>query len=198
MNRKASVTRKTKETNISISIDLDGKGVSQIQTGNGMLDHLLDQISRHGLVDLTVSAVGDIQTGWHHTVEDIGITLGQAIRQAIGEGEGIRRVGSAMVPMDETLAQVVIDVGGRAYSVIEVALSQDIVGDLPGDLVRHFLEALSSEGRLTLHAQLLYGVNPHHKAEAVFKALGRALRLAVELDPRMGKTIPSTKGTISR
>jgi imidazoleglycerol-phosphate dehydratase len=195
--RKASISRETRETRVSVSLDLDGTGQYQVSTGNGTLDHLLAQLSRHGLLDLTIKAEGDLSTGWHHLVEDTAIALGRALREAVGEGRGIRRMGSAIVPMDEALALVAVDISGRGYAVLEVPWGQGRVDELPADLVRHFLETLALEGRITLHARLLSGVNAHHQAEALFKALARALRQAVELDPRAGGEIPSTKGTIT-
>ena len=162
-----------------------------------MLDHLLAQLSRHGLIDITLEAEGDLPTGWHHLMEDTAIAVGRALRDALGEGEGITRMGHAIVPLDETLAMVAVDLGGRGYAVIDPSLSQDQVESLPGDLVRHFLESFALEARIALHAKILSGVNPHHKAEALFKALAKALRQAVEVDPRAPGQVPSTKGTLS-
>ena len=195
-NRKATVTRDTAETQITVTVDLDGTGKSKISTGNGMLDHLLAQLSRHGLIDLEVKAKGDVQTGWHHTVEDTAITLGRALQEAVGDGAGIRRMGHALVPLDEALAQVAIDFSGRGHASIELGITEQSIGDLPGDLVRHFLQTLAVESRSTLHVRMLSGVNGHHMAEAAFKGLARALRDAVEKDPRAAKEVPSTKGTI--
>ncbi len=179
-----------------MTVDLDGTGKAQISTGNGVLDHLLSQLPRHGQIDLEITAKGDVQTGWHHTVEDTAITLGRALQEAVGDGAGIRRMGHALVPLDEALAQVAIDFGGRGYAAIDVDLSNKSIGDLPGDLVRHFLQTLAVEARATLHVRMLSGVNAHHMAEAAFKGLARALRDAVEKDPRAAKQVPSTKGTI--
>ena len=195
-NRKAKVTRETAETQVTVAVDLDGTGKSQISTGNGMLDHLLAQLSRHGQIDLEVKAKGDVQTGWHHTVEDTAITLGRALQEAVGDGAGIRRMGHALVPLDEALAQVAIDFSGRGHAAIELGITEQSIGDLPGDLVRHFLQTLAVESRSTLHVRMLSGVNGHHMAEAAFKGLAKALRDAVEKDPRAAKQVPSTKGTI--
>ena len=194
--RKTSIERRTGETQISLSLNLDGEGQYDILTGNGMLDHLLAQLSRHGLIDITLRADGDLSTGWHHLVEDTAITLGRAFREALGDGGGIHRMGHAFVPLDETLAMVAVDLSGRSYASLDISLSEEMVETLPGDLVRHFLESFATEARITLHARILSGLNSHHKAEALFKALAKALRYAVELDPRSVGQIPSTKGTI--
>ena len=195
-SRRATVERTTGETQIALSIDLDGSGRHDISSGNGMLDHLLAQLSRHGFIDITLRAEGDVATGWHHLVEDIAIVLGRAFREALGEGGGIRRMGHSFVPLDETLAMVAVDLSGRSYSSLDISLDQEMVESLPGDLVRHFLESFATEARITLHARILTGLNTHHKAEALFKALAKALRDAVERDPRSQGEIPSTKGTI--
>ena len=194
--RQASLQRRTAETDISLTLNLDGEGHYQIATGNGMLDHLIRQLSRHGLIDITLKASGDLETGWHHLVEDTAITLGRAFHQALGDGRGIRRMAHALVPLDETLAMVAVDLSGRGYASLELDLGEDMVETLPGDLVRHFLESFAVEARITLHAKVLWGQNSHHKTEAVFKALARSLRDAVELDPRIAGEVPSTKGTI--
>ena len=194
--RHGAVQRETGETTVQVHIDLDGAGRYEIRTGNGTLDHLLAQLSRHGLMDITIEAQGDLDTGWHHLVEDVAIALGRALHQAVGDGRGIVRMGHALVPLDETLAEVVVDLSGRGYAVVDTALTGDTVETLPGDLVRHVLESLALEARMTLHARVLYGVNAHHKAEALFKALARALRDAVQVDPRLGGEAPSTKGTL--
>ena len=197
-NRTGKYSRTTGETDVRVSIGLDGTGTSSIATGNGMLDHLLNQLSRHGLFDLEVQASGDSGlTGWHHTVEDTGIALGRALADAVGDGSGIRRMGHALVPLDEALARVVLDISGRGYAVVELGVSGVDIAGLPGDLVRHFLESFATEARITMHASVLAGVNAHHKAEATFKALAKALRDAVEVDSRAPKQVPSTKGTIS-
>ena len=195
-DRKASVQRETGETKVSVELDLDGSGQYKISTGQGFFDHLLAQLARHGLLDLTVEAQGDIQTGWHHTVEDVAIVLGRALREALGEGRGISRMGHALVPLDEVLAQVALDLSGRSHATIDLGLSGEMVEGLPSDLVRHALEAIAVEARVTLHVRVLSGANDHHRAEAAFKAVARALRDAVREDPRLGGDVPSTKGTL--
>ena len=195
--RVASLKRTTAETDVSVTLDLDGAGVYDVSTGNGFLDHMVSQVARHGLFDITLHAKGDLETGWHHLVEDVAIMLGRAFHQALGEPKGIRRMGHAIVPLDEALAMVVVDCSGRPYAVIETTLDGTMVETLPGDLVRHFLESFAIEGRINLHAKVLAGISPHHKAEALCKALARALRDAVELDPRAPGQVPSTKGTLS-
>ena len=196
MARRSSLERSTGETAVSLTVDLDGEGKYQVSTGNGMLDHLVAQLSRHGLIDITLDANGDLHTGWHHLVEDTGIALGRAFREALGDGRGIRRMGHAIVPLDETLATVAVDLSGRGYACIDDSLAGDMVETLPGDLVRHFLESFAVEARINLHAQTQNGSNGHHKAEAMFKALAKALRYACEPDPRAPGQVPSTKGTI--
>ena len=195
--RQAKLERSTKETSISLSLNIDGQGEYDVQTGNGMLDHLIAQLSRHGLIDITLHAQGDLETGWHHLVEDTGLTLGRAFREALGDGTGIRRMGHAYVPLDETLALVAVDLSGRPYSVVDLDLDKQMAETLPGDLVEHLLESFATEARINLHAKVLAGVNGHHKAEATFKALAKALRAAAEPDPRAPGAVPSTKGTIS-
>ena len=198
MASRVSVQRReTGETQVSIRLDLDGTGKYELDTGNGMFDHLLAQLSRHGLMDLTVNARGDIEVGWHHLVEDTGLVLGRAIREAVGDGAGIVRMAHAYVPLDEALARSVVDFSGRGYSVLELELGDSDLGGLSGDLVRHFLESLAREGGFNLHIQLLAGKNNHHKAEAVFKATARAMRAALTVDERLGSQVSSTKGTIS-
>ena len=195
--RKASVTRETRETKVSVQLVLEGTGQYSVDTGNGFFDHLLSQLSRHSLMDLTVTATGDAnQTGWHHTVEDVSIGVGRAINEAIGDGRGIVRMGHALVPFDETLAQVAVDLSGRAYAIVETAIYGELVESLPSDLIRHSLESIAMEGKFNLHARVLAGQNSHHKAEALFKAFARALKDAVSIDPRQGGEVPSTKGTI--
>ncbi|MEE8517842.1 MAG: imidazoleglycerol-phosphate dehydratase HisB [Dehalococcoidia bacterium] len=197
-NRTGSYSRKTGETEVTVTIGLDGTGAAQIDTGNGMLDHLLNQLCRHGLMDIQLKATGDSAlTGWHHTVEDCGIALGRAFADAIGDGAGIRRMGHALVPLDEALSRVALDISGRGYGAIDLGVSGTDIGDLPGDLVRHFLESFATEARVTLHVTVLEGVNAHHKVEASFKALAKAMRDAVDLEPRASTRVPSTKGTIS-
>ena len=195
--RRAVLTRQTDETRVTVEINLDGQGQYRIQTGDAMLDHLLAQLARHGLLDVAISARGDSLPDAHHLVEDVAITLGRALRQAIGEGRGIRRMGFAVAPLDETLAQVAVDAGGRGYAVVDTQLDGTRLGNLAGELIAHFMERVALEGGLTLHAKVVAGVDPHHKAEALFKALGRALRAAVEPDPRAAGEVPSTKGTVS-
>ena len=194
--RKGSVSRGTSETRVSVSVDLDGTGEYRIETGCGMFDHLLAQISRHGLIDLDVAAEGDSHVGWHHLVEDTAISLGRVLRDALGDARGITRTAHAFVPLDETLAFAAVDLGGRGYAVIDVDIGEADLGGLSGSLIGHFLESFAHEGKFNLHVRLLYGANNHHKAEAVFKALARALRAASERDPRRAGGIPSTKDVI--
>ena len=198
MNDRASkVQRYTKETQVDIELNLDGIGRSDINTPNGMLNHMLEQIARHGLIDLNVTAKGDVSPGWHHMIEDVGIVLGQAFREAVGEGRGIVRMSSVTLPLDETLVNVAMDIGGRPYSVVKAVFKDSVIGDMPSDLVRHFFEVFALEAKVNLHAKVLEGTNDHHKAEALFKALARAIRAAVAIDPRITGEVPSTKGTIS-
>jgi imidazoleglycerol-phosphate dehydratase len=194
--RTAKLSRETRETQISVELNLDGQGEYQVDTGNGMFDHLLAQLARHGLIDLNVTARGDVEVGWHHLVEDVGIVLGRALRQAVGDARGIARMGHAYVPLDEALALSVVDFGGRGYAVIDAELTDSDLGGLPADLIRHFLESLAREGAFNLHVRILTGVNNHHKAEAIFKSLARALRAALTHDERRAGEVPSTKGTI--
>ena len=194
--RQASLRRETAETAITLSVNLDGQGQYQVNTGNGFLDHMVSQIARHGLFDLTLEAQGDTHVGWHHLVEDVAILLGRAFHQALGEVRGIRRMGHAIVPLDETLAMVALDWSGRGYAVVETTLDDTMVETLSGDLVRHFLESFALEAKINLHVKVLAGSSPHHKAEALCKALARALRDAVEPDPRAPGQVPSTKGTL--
>ena len=195
--RTSRVERDTAETQISIELDIDGSGEYELDVENGMFMHLLAQLSRHGLIDLKVSAKGDTNIGLHHLVEDVGITLGRALSEAIGDGSGIRRAAHTYMPLDETLALTVVDFGGRGYAVIDADIGDSDMGGLSGDLVRHFLEWFAREGRFNLHVRILSGVNNHHKAEAVFKSLARSLRAALEYDPRGAGRAPSTKGTIT-
>ena len=194
--RVASLQRKTAETSVAVTVNLDGQGQYEVSTGNGFLDHMVSQLARHGLFDITLQAEGDTQTGWHHLVEDVAIMLGRAFHQALGEVRGIRRMGHAIVPLDEALALVAVDCSGRGYAKVETTLDDVMVETLPGNLIGHLLESLAIEGRMNLHAKVLAGVSPHHKAEALFKALARALRDAVEPDPRAAGQVPSTKGTL--
>ena len=195
--RIGTLERNTSETEISVTFNLDGKGDYDVDTGNGFLDHMINQLARHGLFDITLHAKGDTHTGWHHLVEDVGILLGRCFRQALGDAQGIRRMGHAIVPLDETLAMVVVDCSGRAYAEVETGLDNVMVETLSGDLIGHLLESFAIEGQINLHAKILAGVSPHHKAEALFRALARALRDAVEPAPRGGHQVPSTKGTIT-
>ena len=196
-SRIGTCSRETGETQIHVEVDLDGQGRYEINTGNGMLEHMLAQLSRHGLIDLKLAASGDTNVGWHHLVEDCGIALGRAFRMAVGDGRAITRMAHAYVPLDEALALVVVDFSGRGYSVIDAEIGDSDMGGLPGDLVRHFLESLAREGGFNLHVRLLAGTNNHHKAESIFKALARAIRAALTIDPRLDGAVPSTKGTVS-
>ena len=197
MSRTSETTRKTAETDISIKINLDGSGDYKIETGNGMFDHLLAQISRHGLIDLEISATGDTHVGWHHLVEDTAIVLGKCFREAVGEGRGIVRMGHTFVPLDEALVLTVIDYSGRGYSIIDSPLTESDLGGLPSDLIRHFMETFAREGGFNLHLTVMAGMNNHHIAEASFKSIARSLKAALSFDPRQGESISSTKGTIS-
>ena len=194
--RTASLERATGETAITVAVNLDGSGRYEIDTGNGFLDHMVSQIARHGLFDIRLQARGDTHVGWHHLVEDTAIMLGRAFGQALGEPRGIRRMGHAIVPLDETLVMVAIDWSGRPYAAVDTTLNDTMVETLSGDLVGHFLESFAIEARINLHARVLAGISPHHKAEALCKALARALRDAVEPDARAGGQVPSTKGTL--
>ena len=194
--RTASLQRETAETNIAVAVNLDGAGQYSVDTGNGFLDHMVSQIARHGLFDIDLKAQGDTHVGWHHLVEDTGIMLGRAFGQALGEPRGIRRMGHAIVPLDETLVMVAVDWSGRPYTQVDTTLNDTMVESLSGDLVAHFLESFAIEARINLHARVIAGVSPHHKAEALCKALARALRDAVEPDPRAAGQVPSTKGTL--
>ncbi len=195
--RTASVSRKTKETEISVSVDLDGKGISKIATGVGFFDHMLDQLSRHSLIDMTVEAKGDLHIDDHHTVEDTGIAIGQAIAKALGERRGIVRYASIDLAMDETLTKAALDVSGRPFLVWNVAFSSPKIGTFDTELVREFFQALAQHAGITLHVMNHYGANNHHIAETCFKAVARALRTAVEIDPRQVDAVPSTKGTLN-
>ena len=194
--RTASLQRATAETNISVTVNLDGQGHYDVNTGNGFLDHMVSQVARHGLFDIDLNAQGDTHVGWHHLVEDTAIMLGRAFGQALGEPRGIRRMGHAIVPLDETLVMVAVDWSGRPYASVDTTLDDTMVETLSGDLVAHFLESFAIEARINLHARVLAGVSPHHKAEALCKALARALRDAVEPDARAAGQVPSTKGTL--
>ncbi len=194
--RQASVTRKTKETDIAVSVDLDGAGKADIATGIGFFDHMLEQVARHGLIDLAVTAKGDLHIDQHHTVEDVGIALGQALRQALGEMRGITRYADVHLPMDEALTRCAIDISGRPFLVWKVTFSRGKVGDFDTELFREFFQALAQNAGITLHIETLYGRNNHHIAETCFKSLARALRAAVAIDPRQADRIPSTKGSL--
>ena len=191
--RISKISRKTEETDIQVELNIDGSGRFDIETGINIVDHFLSQLARHGLFDITISAAGDNQ---HHIVEDVAICLGKAFNKALGEKKEITRMGHAMVPMDEALVVVAVDIGGRAYSVIDVSFVRTSIDGLCADLVRHFLESFASEARINLHARVLTGVNDHHKAEALFKAMGRALDSATRVDDRVIGKIPSTKNII--
>ena len=195
--RTASVSRRTKETEISVTVDLDGKGVSKMSTGVGFFDHMLDQLSRHSLIDMTVEAKGDLHIDDHHTVEDTGIALGQAIAKALGERRGICRYASIDLAMDETLTRAALDVSGRPFLVWQVDFSAPKIGTFDTELVREFFQALAQNAGITLHVTNHYGANNHHIAETCFKAVARALRAACEHDPRQEGAIPSTKGTLN-
>ena len=194
--RTATVTRTTKETDIEITLNLDGSGEHEIATGLGFFDHMLRHVAVHGLFDLTVRAEGDLHIDPHHTVEDVALVLGQAFDQALGNRKGITRMGSAYVTMDETLGFVAVDLSGRPYAVVDVAWRAPSVGGIPVTLFEHAFESFAIKARANVHARVLYGRDDHHKAEALFKALGRALDAATQIDPRQGERIPSTKGTL--
>ncbi len=194
--RHGDITRNTLETQIRVKLDLDGTGTSQLNSGVGFFDHMLDQIARHGLIDLDITAKGDLHIDAHHTVEDIGITLGQALAQAVGDKKGLRRYGHAYVPLDEALSRVVVDLSGRPGLVFNVAFTRASIGEFDVDLIREFFQGLVNHAGISLHIDNLRGENAHHQAETVFKAFGRALRMATEIDPRATGSIPSTKGTL--
>ncbi len=195
-DRKASVDRDTLETQISVSLDLDGKGKSQFNTGVPFLEHMMDQIARHGMIDLDIKCKGDTHIDDHHSVEDIGITLGQAVAQAVGDKRGIFRYGHAYVPLDEALSRVVIDFSGRPGLVMNIPFTQKRIGNFDTELFWEFFQGFVNHAKVTLHIDCLRGHNAHHQAETVFKAFGRALRMALTVDERMGNTMPSTKGTL--
>jgi imidazoleglycerol-phosphate dehydratase len=195
--RSATIKRKTKETDISVTVDLDGTGKAEIQTGVGFFDHMLEQVARHSLIDVTVAAKGDLHIDQHHTVEDVGIALGQALRRALGESRGITRYADVHLPMDEVLTRCAIDVSGRPYLVWKVAFTRGKIGDFDTELFREFFRALAQNALVTLHIETLYGHNNHHIAETCFKALARALRAAVAIDPRQEGRVPSTKGSLA-
>ena len=194
--RTAEIDRNTLETQISVSVNLDGSGEREFQTGLPFLDHMLDQVARHGLLDITIKADGDLEIDAHHTVEDIGITLGQAVNEAIGDKKGIRRYGHAYVPLDEALSRVVIDFSGRPGLIYNVEFARQMVGDFDVDLFHEFFQGFVNHAKVTLHIDNLNGDNAHHQIETIFKAFGRALRMAAEPDPRMSDVTPSTKGSL--
>ena len=194
--RNAQLTRNTLETQISVSLNLDGNGKSSFKTGVPFLDHMMDQIARHGLMDIDIVAKGDLHIDAHHTVEDIGITLGQAFHQAVGDKKGLRRYGHAYVPLDEALSRVVLDISGRPGLVFNVDFTRATIGEFDVDLFHEFFQGFVNHALVTLHIDCLAGNNAHHQAETIFKAFGRALRMAVELDPRMAGMMPSTKGSL--
>ncbi len=191
--RSGRISRTTAETSIELTLTIDGSGAADISTGVGILDHFLTLFARHGLFDLTLRAQGDLHVDAHHTVEDVGICLGQALKAALGEGRGLRRTASRMVPMDEALATVAVDLGGRSYCVVTGAWAAPTVGGIECDLIRHLFDSLAREARMNLHVLLHYGSNTHHQAEAAFKAFARALDDATQRDPRLGERLPSTK-----
>jgi imidazoleglycerol-phosphate dehydratase len=194
--RQAKLNRQTLETQIVASINLDGTGQSRLNTGVPFFDHMLDQIARHGLMDIDVDAKGDLHIDAHHTVEDVGITLGQVFAAAVGDKRGVRRMGSAYAPLDEALSRVVVDLSGRPGLVFEVPFTRARIGEFDVDLIREFFQGFVNHANVTLHIDNLRGINAHHQAETVFKAFGRALRMAVEVDPRAANIMPSTKGSL--
>src|SRR6202795_794907 len=194
--RKAAVKRTTKETDVAVVLDLDGTGAASISTGIGFLDHMLDLLARHSLIDISVKATGDLHIDHHHTTEDVGIALGQAVKQALGNMAGITRYASIHMPMDETLSRVVIDISGRPVLVFKVEFPRDKVGQFDTELVREWFNAFAMNAGVTLHVETLYGENSHHIAESCFKGLARALRMAVAIDPRAAGEVPSTKGQL--
>jgi imidazoleglycerol-phosphate dehydratase len=194
--RRAKIDRKTTETQISASVNLDGTGTYDVKTGIGFLDHMIEQLARHGLFDITLKAKGDLHIDFHHTTEDTGIVLGQAFAQALGERKGIRRFGEATIPMDETLSRVALDVSNRPYLIWKVEFPRDKLGEMDTELFKEWFQAFAQHAGLTLHVENLYGANAHHIVESCFKALARALRHAVEIDPRRADAVPSTKGKL--
>ena len=196
MKRQATIDRSTKETKIKATVDLDGTGAYDIATGVGFLDHMLEQLSGHSLIDITLKAKGDLHIDFHHTTEDAGIVLGQAVAKALGDKQGIARYASLYLPMDETLTRVAVDVSGRPYLIWKVAFSQSKVGEMDTELFREFFQAFAQNAGITLHVECLYGDNNHHIAETCFKGLARALREAIAIDPRQAGRVPSTKGSL--
>ena len=196
MDRRANITRATSETDIRLTLDLDGSGKAEIATGIGFLDHMLTALTRHGLFDLSVQAKGDLHIDFHHTTEDVGIVLGQAFARALGDKRGIRRFGQALIPMDEALAEAAVDLSGRGLLIWNAEFPRDKIGEMDTELFEEFFRAFATNALLTLHISGRAGTNAHHIAEACFKAAARALRMAVELDPRVGDAVPSTKGSL--
>lgn len=194
--RKAEIQRTTGETSVFVALDLDGTGTYEVATGIGFLDHMLEQLSRHSLIDLVVRAQGDLHIDAHHTTEDCGLALGQAFAHALGDKRGIARYGTAYAPMDETLSRVALDISGRPFLVWKAAFSQPRLGDMDTEMFEHWFQSFATAAGITLHAECLYGQNNHHIVESLFKGLARALRQAVEIDPRKADSIPSTKGTL--
>jgi imidazoleglycerol-phosphate dehydratase len=194
--RKGAVTRKTKETDIEVSVDLDGTGLAKISTGIGFFDHMLEQLARHSLIDIAISAKGDLHIDQHHTVEDTGIALGQAIRQALGDMAGINRFADVLLPMDETLTRVAIDISGRPFLVFRTTFAHAKIGEFDTDLVREFFQAFTTHAAMNVHVETLYGDNAHHISESSFKGLARALRAGIAQDARQKGAIPSTKGSL--
>ena len=195
--RKGAVARKTKETDIAVSVDLDGTGLAKIATGIGFFDHMLEQLARHSLIDMEIRAAGDLHIDQHHTVEDTGIALGQAVRQALGDRAGITRFADVLLPMDETLTRVAIDVSGRPFLVFRTKFTHEKIGAFDSELVREFFQAFTTHAAMNVHVETLYGENTHHIAESSFKGLARALRAAVAIDARQNGAIPSTKGSLA-
>ena len=196
MTRTATISRNTAETQIAVTIDLNGTGTFDIETGVGFFDHMLEQLSRHSLIDLHVRARGDLHIDQHHTVEDTGIAIGEAVARALGDKRGIRRYGDALSPMDETLTRVALDISGRPWLVWKTQFSQKRLGEMDTELFQHWFHSFAQAAGITLHIETLHGENNHHIAESAFKGLARALRIAVEIDPRKGDAIPSTKGML--
>ena len=196
-NRRASVERKTKETEIAVTVDLDGTGEYNVSTGIGFLDHMLEQLSRHSLMDLDVKAVGDLHIDFHHTTEDSGIAIGEAVKKALGDRAGITRYGSALTPLDEALTRVVVDCSNRPYLIWKVGFTRSKIGEMDTELFREWFQAFAQAAGLTLHVENFYGENSHHIIESTFKALARALRQAVTIDDRAANAVPSTKGVLS-
>jgi len=197
LKRQATISRKTKETQITATVDLDGSGAFDVKTGIGFLDHMLEQLARHSMIDITLKAAGDLHIDFHHTAEDTGIVLGQAVAEALGDKKGITRYADVHLPMDDTLTRVAVDVSGRPYLVWKVEFSKPKVGEMDTELFREWFQAFAQNARITLHVENLYGENNHHIAETCYKGLARALRRAVEPDPRQAGRVPSTKGTLA-